>query len=70
MEFDGYLKHFKPSQRYVEERQKLFADKLMKRFPVAGLQLKDSDSKEAKEEKKKDKWYKNKSIPLDTFRLI
>ena len=35
VEFDGYLKHFKPSQRYVEERQKLFANSLLKRFPQA-----------------------------------
>jgi hypothetical protein len=35
VEFDGYLKHFKPSQRYVEERQKLFAQSLLKRFPQA-----------------------------------
>jgi hypothetical protein len=35
VEFDGYLKHFKPSQRYVEERQKLFAQSLLKRFPHA-----------------------------------
>ena len=34
VDFDGYLKHFKPSQRYVEERQKLFAQSLLKRFPV------------------------------------
>ena len=36
VEFDGYLKHFKPSQRYVEERQKLFAQNLIKRFPNTG----------------------------------
>ena len=49
VEFDGYLKHFKPSQRYVEEKQKLFAEKLSKKYPILKL-----DSKKEKESNKKD----------------
>jgi len=32
VDFDGYMKYFRPSQRYVEKRQKIFADSLMKRL--------------------------------------
>lgn len=42
VEFDGYLKHFKPSQRYVEEKQKLFAQNLIKKYPQIGKEAHDS----------------------------
>jgi len=32
VEWDGYLKHFRPSARYVAERQKLFAESLKERL--------------------------------------
>ena len=49
VDFDGYLKHFKPSQRYVEERQKLFAQSLLKRFPHASAASPTAASTEAVE---------------------
>jgi len=32
VEWDGYLKYFKPSSRFVEERKKIFASSLISRF--------------------------------------
>jgi len=32
VQWDGYLKHYKPSARYVQERQKMFAQSLKQRF--------------------------------------
>eukprot|EP00455_Lapot_gusevi_P026456 TRINITY_DN2790_c0_g1_i5.p1 TRINITY_DN2790_c0_g1~~TRINITY_DN2790_c0_g1_i5.p1 ORF type:complete len:427 (+),score=161.31 TRINITY_DN2790_c0_g1_i5:32-1282(+) len=49
VEFDGYLKHFKPSQRYVEERQKLFVQSLRQRFP----RRPSLDAAEVKEERQR-----------------
>ena len=48
VEFDGYLKHFKPSQRYVEEKQKLFAQNLIKKYPHLNLSVNMSEKKDSK----------------------
>jgi len=35
--WDGYLKYFKPSERFVEERRKLYASSLISRFSSHNL---------------------------------
>lgn len=35
--WDGYLKYFRPSERFIEERRKLFASSLIKRFSTLDL---------------------------------
>ncbi len=35
--WDGYLKYFRPSERFVEERRKLFASSLIARFSSHNL---------------------------------
>ena len=32
VQWDGYMKYFKPSARYVQSRQKVFADALLQRL--------------------------------------
>lgn len=35
--WDGYLKHLRPSTRFMEHRQKLFAASMLRRFPEQAL---------------------------------
>ena len=52
--WDGYLKHFRASSRYMQEQQHRVAEEILRRWRRTGGQVKGKGSGEVKEEKKVD----------------
>lgn len=55
-EWDGYLKYFKPSDKFVEERRKLFASSLSQRFSsmdLVSMEKSNNNNNKEKDSKKK-----------------
>lgn len=46
--WNGYLKHYKPSERVIQAKKRLFKERLLKRFPNLERQIAESDDQEEK----------------------